>query len=433
MQNTIKERISELESYGLKSTVSETKSAYLYTSQHIEFVLEDTAAFAQMMQNYADSQIPTYVDAVFRGARIGVDIEYSNLFFSKAIVLEIYPMSLSEELSSELKNQKPKFYKYIKDFLEKKGLLYHIEYDTLSQDFSGFIKDIEEHYTLEDKSELFVTLEGLVYEGNGELIAPQRVWASLQKLDFKILNKEESVLVALSKFESASSYESKSTYLSSFEFEELKIEAKGTPQKADLLLENMKFNSSSNTQGESAELYAKSTFKELNLNAKEEHLTIKNFNLDTGISSLEKESFKELLELVSMVDKIEDIMLEKKIEYLFYKILSEGFIFNVADFSVEELEVQEGEALGGFKLQSQLELKKDKDFAQKLQISPLLLLSNIELETKLKLSKEIFEKLMEQGRGMSLPQEYMLEDEEGYLFNLQFRDGVSTLNGKPLE
>jgi len=433
MKNAIAKRISELESYGLKSSKSQRESSYFYTSEHIEFVLEDTAAFSELMQSYADSQVPAYVDAIFRGVTIGVDIKYSNLFFSKAITLELYPMHLSQELNSELQKKNLELYKYIKEFFEKKGLLYHIEYEVVSRDFHGFVKDIHEQYTLEDKSELFVSLEGVEYEGNGELIAPQRLQASLKKIDFQIIHNSEKVLLELYGLKSASSYDSKSTYVNSFEFDALKVEANSNVEHARLELQEMKFNSSSNTQAQTAELYAKSSLSELTLDAKNEYFNMKNFNLDTGIRELNKESFEELLELLSKIDTIEDAMLEQKIQQRLYSLLSEGFIFNVADFSAQEVSFKEGEYLGGLKLQSQIELKKDKNLAQKLQISPLLLVENIELETNLTLSEDIYKIVLEQSNGISLPQEYIIKEDENYIFNLRFKDGVSTMNGKVLQ
>lgn len=433
MQSAIEERVSELESYGLESVKTETSKSYLHSQQHFEFLLKDATAFVEYLNNYADGQIPPYVNAMFEGVLIGVDLEYSNLFFSKAMSLDVYPMSISKEMAEGLQKQNPAFYEYLENFLRSKGILYHIDYNIISQDFNGFVKDIKESYVLKNKTQLLLTLKGFGYEGNGELIAPKRLTTSLQKIRFEILQKDEQLVFNLSDLKTASSYESKSTYLSSLELEDFEFVAQGARDRAKLKLQNTHFNASSNTQGEFAEIDSKSSIELIEIDSKELRLDMKNFNLDMAVDSLDKESFQALVELLSKAERLNSVMLEAKLKESLTRLLSKGLVFTIADFSVEDITLEKTQALKGFHLQSQLRLQEDKEFAKKLQISPLLLLTNIDIETKLRLSRELYAKILEKNGGQSIPKEYLKEDGDGYVFDLNFKQGETTLNGKRLQ
>jgi uncharacterized protein DUF945 len=433
MQSSIQERVNELKVYGLESKKIETEKGYLNTKQHFEFLLKDANAFVEYLNKYADGQIPPYVNAMLEGVLIGVDLEYSNIPFSKSVTLDVYPLSMSESMANELQKENLPFYTYLEKFLHSKGILYHIDYNIVSQDFEGFIKDIDEKYTLEDKTELLLSLQGAIYEGNGELIAPERLTTSVKKIRLEILEKNDSVIFNLHDLQTASSYESKSTYLSSTELEDFDFVVSGTKQDLTVHLKDIKLNASSNTQGEFAEIDSKSSIENLQLDSEKLTLDMKNFNIDMAIDSLDKESFQESVEMFSKLNKLNDPTLELKLRESLIKMLSKGLVFSIADFSIEDITLKKSEKLKGFKVQSQMKIKEDKDFAQKLQASPLLLISNIDVVTKIRVSREIYAKLTEQRPVPQMIQGYLKEDGNDYIFDFNFQKGQLTLNGKALQ
>lgn len=432
MQTTIDTRLKELQTYGLETQNIESEQSYLTTKKHFEFLLKDADKFIDYLNKYADGQIPPYVNATLEGVTVGADLEYSNLPFSREMTLDIYPMSISEEMAKNLKSEDEKFYNYVEKFLKNKGVLYHINYEIISEDFDGFLKDIDEVYTLEDKTKLKLHLLDATFEGNGELIAPNRITSSLKKLQLDIKTENEEVVFLLEDLSSANSYESKSTYLSSGELKDFHFNMSTLQSDLELSLKEIKFNASSNTQSEFAQINSKSSFEALKLTSKELNLDMKKFNIDMAVNALDKVSFEESLELLSQMRDISDPLLEQKLQKSLTTLLSKGFIFTLADFSVEDILLNNSEELHGFKVQNQTTLRADKDFAQKMQMSPLLLASNLEMMTKIRVSIEMYEKLSKLQAGLIGFEEYLKVDGNDYLIDILLKDGGLSINGKAL-
>jgi len=433
MQNSIDTRLEELRAYGLESKNIQKESAYLTTKQHFEFVLEDVDAFVAYLSRYADQQIPPYVNAMFKGVLIGADLEYSNFPLSNSIELDIYPLSLSESMSENLKKDNLDFYEYLETLLQSKGVLYHISYNIASEDFNGYIKDINEKYLLKDKSEITFLLQDATFEGNGELIAPNRVAMRLQKIDIGFVEDGEKLLFNILDFQSASSYESKSTYINSAELKDINIEISGGISDVMFKLHDLQFNGSSNTQGEFAELDSKSSLKTLLINSKELNMDLKNFHLDTSVDSLDKVSFQESMEYLSKMKNMNDPLLAQQFKTSLTALLSKGFVFTIADFSVEDIVLNKTEMLKGFEMQSKIILKEDQDIAKKMQMSPLLVASNLDVDTKLRVSNEIYNKATATRPLPTKFQSYLKQDADGYTFALTYKDGIAKLNGKVLQ
>ena len=176
VKDALDKKLDNLESQGINILKNEEDISYLETSRHYEFVVSDTQKFLEYLQKYSREQLPPYTNALVGGTIVGMDLQYSNIPFSKAVSVDIYPLSLSDEVMIELKENDEKFAEYIKYFLFKKGLLYHIDYNIVTQYFDGYIKDVHENYTLENNAKVIVEIINTKFKGNGDLIAP----ASLQ-------------------------------------------------------------------------------------------------------------------------------------------------------------------------------------------------------------------------------------------------------------
>ena len=432
MKSTIENRINELERYGIKSQNVQTDENYLTTKQHFEFLLENTDEFVNYLSQYSDQQIPPYVNAMFEGVVVGADLEYSNLPFSKAIELDIYPLELSEELSKNLQESDLDFSKYVESFLRSKGVLYHINYNIVSEDFDGYVKDIDEKHTLKDGTLLELVLSGADFTGNGKLIAPNSIATTMEALQLNVKKDNESIEFNLEKLATTTSYESKSTYISSVELDNCKINIAGTKNDMQLNMTQFLVNASSNTQGEFAELNSKSNIDTITFDSKELTFSVKDFSSDVALNSLDKSSFNEIQDLVSKARVSTTAQQEKELEEALVQLISKGLVLDIADFSVKNITLNKNENLKGFTTKAELKLKEDKDFVQKLQISPLLLISNIELTSSMKFSKEIYTKLTENRPMTAAVKEYIKEDNENIIFDFSFINGEFTLNGKKL-
>ena len=425
-------RISELKQYGIKTKTDETHSTYLNTSRHFEFVLEDSQEFIAYLNKYSDQQIPPYVNSMLDGVVIGADIEYANFPLSKAISVELYPLSLSKTASQNLQKSNNKFYKYLDAFLKQKGVLYHINYDLATSSFSGYIKDINESYTLEDNVRLNVKLSKAIFDGKGDLIAPTALTSEVKELHFEIVKDGEEMIFDLNDFSSTSSFESQTTYLTSAELKSFKMIVSASGSDFDVKMDKIRMNASSNTQGEYAELNSKTSLEALTLNSKELSFNMKNFNFDIAANGVNKEAFEELRVLFANKNIASSPALEEKLRESLLKLLSKGFVINIAEYSLENLTLNATQDLKGFDIKSTITIKEDPSLAQKIKMSPLLAIANLNLKTDIKISQEMYTKLTEANPMSSQLSKYAVMEKGNVVFLINFIDGKLSVNGKAL-
>ncbi len=432
VENSLDDRLTTLSSYGLEVSKAETQSSYLITKKHFEFLLRDADKFVAYLNKYSDKQLPPYVNAAFEGVLIGADIEYSNFPLSKAISVDIYPLSLSENMMNSIKEDDLNFYNYLEKFLHSKGILYHINYNIVSEDFDGYIKDIKESYTLKDGTTLNLNLLNATYSGNGELIAPNQVVSNIQTINLEIQNTKTKVTFTLDDFSSSSSFESSSTYISAADLKNFKLAVDAMSENLLLEATDMKVNFSSNTQGNKAELNAKSSLSSLSIKSDKIDALMKNFAYDVAISGLDKDSFEEFRVTLSRLKASSPNDIQKEIQDSMVQLLSHGLEFDIAQFSLENITLNKTENLEGFDIKSKFKIKEDRDLASKIALSPLLVSQNVDMTINIKLSKPLYAKLNSGMPMTSMANGYAKEDGNSVVFDMTFIDGEFKVNGKAL-
>ncbi len=433
VEETLNTKLQTLQEHGIDIAKVDTDSTYLLTKTHYEFLLRDADKFLEYLSKYSDKQLPPYTDAMLEGIIIGGDLQYRNFPFSKAVCIDIYPLSLSTGMIDEIKKEDLDFYKYIDSFLQGKGILYHINYNVISKDFDGFLKDINESYTLKDSSEVSLELTDALYHGNGDLIAPTQLISSVEKIVLKIANDELDVDFNLNGFSSSSNFESQSTYLTSSQLDNLEFSISTIDDNLTLRSSKLNFNLSSNTQGPKAQMFAKSSFKDLTLKSKELNLKFSEFNYDISLDDIDKDSLEEFRVLLSKVrNGTQNDAFEEKIRNSLYKVLSYGARLDIADFSFKKIVLNEKENLEGLTLISSLVLHEDKNFAKKMTYFPIAIVQSIDTNIKLKISKKIFAKMLELNQMVSILQEYAKDEGSSVVFEIIFKNGEFRINGKAL-
>ncbi len=433
VENSLDDRLTTLSSYGLEVSRAQTESSYLNTKKHFEFLLRDADKFVEYLNKYSDQQIPPYVNAAFEGVLIGADVEYSNIPLSKAVSVDIYPLALSKNMMSSIKEDDLNFHNYLEKFLHSKGVLYHINYNIVSEDFDGYIKDIKESYTLKDGTKLSLNLLNATYSGNGELIAPNQIISNIETINLKVDNAQTKLTFTLDGFSGSSSFESKSTYISGGDLKSLKLMVDATGE--NLLFEaiDIKVNFSSNTQGNKAELNAKSSLKTMSIKSDKVDVVMKDFAYDIAMNGLDKDSLEELRVIVSRVKVASSSnTLQKEIQDSVVKLLSHGLELDIAKFSLENITLNKSENLEGFDVKAKFKMKEDRDLATKISLSPLLVSQNVDMSINIKLSKAIYAKLTNGLPVTSMANSYAREDGNSVVFDMTFINGEFRVNGKAL-
>lgn len=427
-------RVEVLLSNGVEVSNSTTDSSYLSTQKHYEFLVKDTEKFLHYLSQFSEAQLPPYVNAMVGGVVIGVDVGYSNFPISDGVRVDIYPLSLSQRVMQDIKKEDLNFYSYIENLLQNRGVLYHINYNILNKDFDGYIKDINEEYVLEDNTKVTLELLNATYEGNGPLMAPERLSSNIGTIKFTATKEHEELHVVLKEFSSSSSFESESTYATGAKLDNIELMIKENGANDAVVKANgLHINISSNTQGEKAEYNIKSSFEALDITAKTSTLQASDFNYDISITDIDKVSLEELRVLLSEAKGSLSPELEEKIQESAVKMISKGLTLTIADLSLAQIGIDTAEIIKGFSLKAKLDLKEDADLAQKLQNSPVILVQNIDLDAQFKFSKALFALINKQAPMSVLANGYAKEEGEKLVFDMEFNKGQLTINGQMLQ
>jgi hypothetical protein len=429
-QKELQNRLDLLVSHGVEVKDSSTESSYLTTSKYYKLQVVDSDKFITYIQQFSDSQLPPYVNSLINGVTIGTDITYSNSPFSEAISVNIYPLTFSTDFMNDIASKNVKFSKFLNDILQSKGILYHINYSVIKENFNGFIKDFDKSYVLDDGRKMRLSLKGSTFNGNGSLISPDNIDSKVKEILFTISEPNENIEISLNNWSITSNFESVSTYLHSVGLDKFNFKINNKHQDIHVAMKKFKFNVSSNTQGKKAELFAKTSFNDLDIN---QNIRLQNLNYDIALKDIDKDSFEKIRVLLIKTKSSNSLNTEKELESSVMNMIANGLNIVLADFSVKTIDYKEHKNINGFSLKTNLLLKKDLDIAKKIKINPKAIINNIELNTTFKLSKQMFEAITKEIPMAGTAKGRAKEDGNNLVFEFSLKDGNPLINGKSLK
>ncbi|UCN00039.1 YdgA family protein [Sulfurimonas sp. SWIR-19] len=425
MQKLIDENIQVLQSQGLVLKKSTKETGYLNTKQHFEFVLQDTQALQNYLRFYTKSTVPPAVEKVFQGATIGADVAYSNIPFSKAVTVEVYPLQLANTLMQEMKKNNPQAYRYFSDFLDAKGLLYHVEYNVLSNDFNGFVKDIDAHYSVKKNANVRMQLEGARFSGEGNIFAAQKLTFHIQTMKLALEDAANALSFEINNLQNRSEFASFSHYTTDTEVFQIRFLMKNSQDDINISLDNVDMASSASEKDDKVALHSKSFIDTLVFHTNKLDFSLKALHSDIAIEGLDKQSYEKFSQLLAQSKQIRQQAL--------LGMLAHGLHVKVSDLSFENITLNSIEELGSMKIQSDLKIAQDKDFAKKLKMSPLLLLANVQIDMKISLAKALYLKMIEDTPAAAVIVSYAKEDAQSVYFDIVFKESRLTVNGKVVQ
>lgn len=432
VSDSLDESIAKLELNGIAVKNDTVDSSYMNSFRHYEFYVSDTRKFLKYLEKYSDKQLPTYTSSLLHGSVVAADVEYSNIPFTKALSLDIYPIKVSDKIMNDVKIKDSDFHEYIKNLLEEKGILYHINYNVATQNFDGYIKNIDEKYTMKNNSKLVVDIFDANFLGNGSLLAPTSLELNAEKLIVKISSSLEERSIIINNFSSKSNFESRSTYLSSSELQNLQINLKTiSGENVSLTTKNLFLNVSSNTQSQKAEFNSKLSFDNFLVHSSFEDLNISDFNYDISISEIDKDSLEELSVLISKAKSNSNVNETKQIKDKVLALFSKGLVIDIVDLSAKNIKLNK-ENLDGLSVKSNLVVKENPSLANSILYAPMTLVNYIDMNFRVALSKKIFSKIVSAQPMAIFAQRYAKKVGENIVFDFTFKDGNFKVNGKAL-
>jgi len=430
-QNELNNRVEVLESYGVKISQDNKKSNFFTTNKHYTLLVEDEIKFVKYLQQFSDNQLPPYTKAMLRGVLVGADVSYSNFPFSDKVSIDIYPLSFSKETMQSIEYKNKSFYLYLKTLLNKKALLYHINYNIVSTSFDGYIKNIDEHYSLEKNSKISVKISDAIFEGEGAIIAPSVLKSTIKDLTFTATSSNEEFNLSLHDFKTTSNFQSQSTYATTLKLKDFKWSIKGT-RKSDVSIKgsNIYIDTSSNIQSKKAQLYLKSSFENLNIKTSVASFGANNFNSVFTLKEIDKQSFEDLRVLIALSKVQKSKYMQDMIAKQSIMLLSKGVVFEVGDFSLESFTLKNHKNIKGFKTTAKLVLAQDNSFAKRTNIPIDKILKDITLDAKLHFSKDMMHIIYKEVPLSNILKSFGKEQNDEFLFNIKFKNSHLSINDK---
>ncbi len=432
MKRTIDEQIIKLKEYGITTKKDEVNSSYLSSVRHVEFVFEDSQKFITNMSSFSDRQSPIDVSPLFNGLVFGIDIKYSNLLFAKTYEMEIYPLDLSGDIKELLLQNNADFLAYLEKFFHAKGVVYHISYNAINSNFNGYIKDIKQNFTLKDGTKIDIELSNALFDGEGELIAPDKINSKIKAFHLNIVKDKEIFITSLEKFSSSVKFDKKKAYLHSLAVDTIDMNFHVRGDAVELHTKELKLTTASNTDEKTTELNAKCSFNLFNLKSKKVMVDLRGFDFDGAVNDLDAKKYKLVRKLIAQ-KKNQPVLIEnKELKEAIVALVSKGFLINIANVSLKDITLDKQTQLKGFKLKSKLVFAADKELAQKIQFSPVMIGSDLEITTEFKIAKELYAYLTTKSKMFATTLAYAKEENGNVLFNIKVKDAKVTINEKQL-
>ncbi|MCX6075817.1 MAG: hypothetical protein NTW78_02900 [Campylobacterales bacterium] len=433
IENKLDENIEVFKTNGMEIIESKTDSNYLQTKKHYEFLLKDAKKVVEHLNKLSNEKFLPYSHAMLEGILVGVDLDYSNIPLSKALSIDIYPLKLSDRVMSDMQNKDAKLSEYIKSFLQNRGVLLHVNYNLLSRDFDGYIKDINEQQNLKSGAQLTLNLLKTTYSGSGELIAPTKLHSNVNKMMIRVADNEDEFLFNIQDFSTDARFESQTTYTSAVKLEKLEmLTGSKSSGNIELNISGMVASVSSNMQGVKGEMNAKNSINSIVVNSKELDLNASNFNYDIALQGMDKDSFEEVRMLASKIKTDNTGKAAENLQDSFIKLLSCGLTLDVNDFSIQKVMIDNAKDLEGFSIKSKATIKEDSSLKDKIKNSPALVVKDVNMHTNLKFSKAMFNLAVEKYPMVVLAKEYAKDEAKSLVYDFSFIDGAFKINDKPL-
>ena len=432
IQNTLDEKIKMISKNGIKTQILKTDSSYLRTSIHYEFVVNDSTKFITYLKQYSDKQIPVYVNMMLEGMHVGMDLSYSNILFNDSLEIDIYPLSLSEQIAKDIQKEDGDFYKYITNFLKIKGLLYHLDYDLGSESFDGYIKDIDEEYTFKDSTNTKFMMSNMIYSGKGGLLHPMQMDSSIGNIIIKSVGDKETLDLKIEDIKSSSKFKTKTTYVTTASVYNIELKTNAM-KSSELHLKDINIGLSADTESKKAKFSGTSSFKELSFKTLKSTVSLYDFNYDVELVDINKDAFEELRILLVKAQTNLSVELQNKISNSMLNLLAKGLVLNIKDISVDKVSKNSQKAVDAFSLQALLTITADSNSIKNIKAKPAEFVKTISLDSYMKISKDFFKMINKDMPLSMVAGGFAKEVANDYVFDVKFKDSKLNVNGKAIK
>ena len=399
---TVQEReIKEKEEHFVLSFDDPEKIRKFFKKQGSELALEDAKALS--------------------GLKIGVDLKYLNDTYS-ALSVELYPLNLPPAMINDpdLDASDKAFIVQLNDMLKRKALLVHVDFNKMLSSFKGFVKDIDETFSVE--TAVTLTLKGATFKGT---IKDDRINTLVQHIKNISILAGDELDIKLSKLKSDYVLTGKSLYDSTYKYsiENIHISGKQDTDTFSITLKSIEGDNETAVKNDLASTKIKLNIADLTFMENDQKTRLIHTVFSFDVSGLDMKILKELENI--------DIENEEETNKLIQALISSGVTMEIPAFEVKKLEYK-GEEMDGFSLTSSFEVNKSANFAA-IQANPFTALGAVNAKTKIVLSEVLFTLIAQDPRAMMLAMIIQPQVVNGKkVYEVELKDGKLTVNGKPM-
>jgi len=386
--------------------------------EHFVLVFDDPEKIVQFFKQQG-SEMSIEDAKALKGLKIGVDLQYLNDSYS-ALSADLYPLSLPQTLlnNPDLDESDKAFMVQLNDKLQKKAFLVHVDFNKMLSSFKGFVKDIEETFSVE--TAITLTIKGSTFNGT---IKDDRIASLDQQIQNIALLAGDELQISLSNLKSNYVLTGKTIYDSSYTYAigNINIDGKNDTKAFSAKLKTIEGDNKTAVVNDLASNKIKLKIAEAAFmdNGQKSKLTETIFSFN--VSGLDMNILKELENV--------DIENEDETNRLIQALLSKGITMEIPDFEVKKLEYK-GQKMDGFSLTSSFEVSKSAKLAA-IQANPFAAFDAINTKTKIILSDALFTIISQDPRAMMLAMLIQPQSVNGKkVYEVELKNGKVIVNGK---
>jgi len=433
MDKKITDELSLLESNGVYVEDSSKNYSYLTTKIDYKFIIKDSDKFVNYLQQFNDSKLQPYVNDIVDGIVIGIDLKYSNIPFinSDAISLDIYPLVLSKKFMDRVSKNDTNFYQFLENFLQKKALLYHIDYNIVESKFDGFIKDINEVYHTKNGKKLTFNLINSSFNGDGFPLKPRKIDSKTKEFSFYIDETDKKTKFICKNLDSSIKMDSNNLYSYTEKVESFNFKINNINNlNRSVDIKNLLVTLSSSIEQNKIQFSNKIKFDKFQIMNHNKNISLDSLNYDFMIKNIDKDSYEKLRSLLIESKYLQSKRLNHKISKTIIQIFAKGLEINLVDFSVENIDYFKNKNLNGFDFKGDLILKEDSSLANKTKYDNDLLMKNLDLKSSLNISTKLFNTLVKEFPLIMVAKIYAVESNGNFTYDVKLEDGHLNINDK---
>lgn len=429
----LKDRVEVLNSYGLEIKNTKTDSSYLTSQKNYSIYIKDGDKFLEYINQFSNTQIPIYLSDAIEDTELEVIVEYSNLAFSDGISMEIYPLKLSKKIMKTIQRSDIEFANHFSDFLINKGFLYHLNYNILSENFDGYIKNIEESYTLASGDKIDIIFKGATFNGKGLLLAPKKLDSKISKIFFKFDGDSGKFNILFSDISESLVFKSKRNYSIESKIKHISIEAQAQDfNKSKVTLDNIYFDFSIDTMNAKVDLSTRATFDKLSAQTPQATFDLNNFKHDISLAKLDKHTLEVILELIEQSKINQTSQMKEDIAQNMKILLSKGVELKILDLSLAKIIINKIDDLGGASLKADFVLLPNSDLVNK-KLDEIDLIREMNIEILFQISNKMFEIIKQTQPILAMVQDFAKEKKNNMIFDIKVKDANITVNDRVIQ